>query len=180
MSPTPARRRRYRSLAAGELVAATMFAVVAATVAAPWLGASGAAALWSALVPLLLVLGQAAAYWALAARGTRVRPIPPVAAHALRALRWLNLILLATGLAVVLARLPETAGGVALVLGTWAFGVIEYVNYFVVRLAYPASSWFSRVKDLRTPQLWRDVRATLGWSERSGDPWGAGSRQGRP
>ena len=94
-------RRQYLSLGLGELVAAAVFAVCAAVAVAPRMASSTAiAALWSALLPLLLVL----------------------------------------------------------VLAVWAFGVVEYLNYFAVRLAYPASEWLAKVRQQRLPRLVKDLR----------------------
>ena len=42
--------------------------------------------------------------------------------------------------------------------GVWAFAVVEHVNYFVVRLSYPATEWFGAVTRWRTPRLVQDVR----------------------
>ncbi len=47
-------------------------------------------------------------------------------------------------------------GGVVAV-AVWVFGLVEYLNYFVVRLAYPPARWFSEVESWRTPQLVRDL-----------------------
>jgi hypothetical protein len=43
------------------------------------------------------------------------------------------------------------------VLAVWVFGVLEYVNYFVVRLAYPLGRWFTTVGEWRTPRLVQDL-----------------------
>jgi hypothetical protein len=49
--------RKYPNLGVGDLVAALAFAVIAATVIAPRLEhRSNAAAMWSALIPLLVML----------------------------------------------------------------------------------------------------------------------------
>jgi len=45
-----------------------------------------------------------------------------------------------------------------LTLLVWLFAVLEYVNYYVVRLAYPVGEWFVRVGEWRTPRLIRDLR----------------------
>lgn len=47
-----------------------------------------------------------------------------------------------------------------LVLGVWAFGVVEYVNYFVVRLAYPLAET-RKIAERRVPRLITDLRAAL-------------------
>ena len=38
------------------------------------------------------------------------------------------------------------------------FGLIEYLNYFHVRLSYPWSTWASQVGRWSTPRLVRDLR----------------------
>ncbi len=43
----------------------------------------------------------------------------------------------------------------------WLFGVLEYVNYFVVRLSYPVTQWFILVGRRRTPAIVRDVSRAL-------------------
>ena len=45
------------------------------------------------------------------------------------------------------------------------FGVAEYLNYYVVRLAYPARTWLRLVRQWRVPRLVADLRA-----HRSSDP----------
>lgn len=40
------------------------------------------------------------------------------------------------------------------------FAVVEYVNYYVARLAYPVSRWFTEVGQWRTPRLMIDVNET--------------------
>ena len=46
-----------------------------------------------------------------------------------------------------------------LVLAISLFGVVEYVNYFVVRLAYPVHGWSRRVREWRSPRLVQDLNA---------------------
>ncbi len=152
-------RRRYTSLGAGELTAAAVFVVIASTGLLPITRTpTGRLALWSALVPLLVILVQAGVYWIVARSwlggGTMPRPM----AALYRAFRILNPLLLAAGLVGVLVWLPRDANAV-LALGVWAFGVIEYVNYYVVRLAYPWRTWARDVTSWRTPRLVIDLRA---------------------
>jgi len=151
-------RRKYLNLGVGELVAAMVFAVVAAAFITPRLGdPSGAAALWSALIPLLVILVQAGAYW-LAARGwVNRRPMPAGFAAVYGVFRVVDLAVLAAGLAGVLVWWPESIGTAMGVLAVWVFGVLEYVNYFVVRLAYPLGRWFTTVGEWRTPRLVQDL-----------------------
>jgi hypothetical protein len=155
-------RHTYLSLGLGELAAVAVFAVVQPVVAGR-LDDAGGRALWWAMTPLLVVLLQGGAYW-LAARtwlpGAESPGMPRGVALLYRAFRLLNLILLAVCLAGVLLTGP---GGVALVLCllVWAFGALEHVNYFVMRLSYPVAQWFVLVGRRRTPALVRDVARAL-------------------
>lgn len=45
-------------------------------------------------------------------------------------------------------------------LALWVFGAIEYLSYFIVRLAYPPTQWFSGMTQWRTPRLVLDMKAT--------------------
>lgn len=47
------------------------------------------------------------------------------------------------------------------VLAVWAFGVIEFVNYCLVRLAYPVGRWLTRVGQQRSPRLALDISQGL-------------------
>lgn len=155
------RRRRYLSLGLGELVAAAVFVGAAAMTVAPrFEGEHGAAPLWSALLPLVLILVQGGLYWLLARGWVGRASMPTGLAATYRALRVVNPLLLALGaLGIVLWR-SESLVGAVLVAAIWAFGLVEYLNYFVVRLAYPAERWFSGVRERRVPQLIQDVRST--------------------
>jgi hypothetical protein len=155
-------RRTYLSLGLGELAAVVVF-VVAQPVVAARLGDAGGRALWWAMAPLLVVLLQGSAYW-LAARGWLPgsgRPgMPRGLALVYRAFRLLDPVLLAVCLAGLL--LTGVDGGALVVcLLVWAFGALEYVNYFVVRLSYPLAEWFVLVGRRRTPALVRDVARAL-------------------
>ncbi|MET4540142.1 hypothetical protein ABIE37_001923 [Arthrobacter bambusae] len=60
-------RGKYLKLGTGELVAACVFALVASTIVMPRLSGPGDHfAMWSALIPLLVILVQAGVYWLLA------------------------------------------------------------------------------------------------------------------
>ncbi|MFC4374746.1 hypothetical protein ACFO5K_11615 [Nocardia halotolerans] len=151
-------RRRYTSLGTGELAAAAVFAAIAVSGLLPVTSTrDGALALWSALAPLLVILVQAGVYW-LSARGWAGRtPMPRRVAATYRALRVLDPVLLAAGLIGVIVWLPAGAGAL-LVVGVWLFGVVEYLNYFVVRLSYPFHRWAALVTQWRTPRLVADLR----------------------
>jgi hypothetical protein len=151
-------RRTYLSLGLGELTAVVVFVVVQPVVAGR-LDDDGGRALWWAMAPLLIVLLQGAAYW-LAARSwlpvAGGRGMPRGFARVYRAFRVLDLVLLAGGLVGLLMAGPG-AGALVLCLLVWAFGALEYVNYFVVRLSYPLTRWFAMVGRRRTPALVRHL-----------------------
>lgn len=151
-------RRQYLSLGLGELVAAAVFAGCAAVLIAPRMASSTAVtALWSALVPLLLVLVQAGAYWLLARSWAGGGTMPSTLARLYRVFQIIDPLLLIAGMVGVLVWWPDDPWVAAFVLFVWAFGVIEYLNYFVVRLSYPASEWMAKVRQLRRPRLVKDI-----------------------
>ncbi|MEV0461057.1 hypothetical protein [Catellatospora methionotrophica] len=159
-SPPRARlRRRYLSLGLGELAAAGVFVFLCAATIGPRLpDATDRLALWSAVLPLVAILVQAGVYWLLARRWVARSAMPGPLAVLYRALRLLNVALLAAGLAGVVHWFPGGGVGAALVVGAWLFGVVEYLNYFVVRLAYPPTRWLAEVGRWRVPRLMLDVR----------------------
>jgi len=140
------------NLGVGELVAAAVFALFAA----PAVIHSGlsAAPLWSALAPLLAVLVQAGVYWLVRSRTNR---LPTAMAATYRVLRVLDVGLLVLGLVGIVLWWPAEPLASAAVLTVWLFGVIEFANYFVVRLAYPPTRWLTEVGRRRTPQLMKDL-----------------------
>jgi len=152
-------RRQYLNLGVGELVAAATFAVVAALSIAPRLDERASAALWAALVPLLVILLQAGVYWLSARRWVAVAPMPAAIAAVYRAFRLADPVLLAAGAIGLAWFWPSSPAAGLLAVGVWAFGVVEYLNYFVVRLAYPARQWFALVRQRRTPRLIGDLRS---------------------
>lgn len=150
--------RRCTSLGVGELTAAAVFAVVAGSRVLPVIESRrDALALWSALVPLLAILVQPGVYWLLSRSWAGRTRMPAGIAAGYRAFRMLDPILLVLGLIGVLVWFPTGAGAV-LVVGIWLFGVVEYLNYFVIRLAYPVRHWPARVAQRRTPRLIKDIR----------------------
>ena len=149
-----ARRRKYLSLGAGELVAAAVFAAVLPRLVGP----DDGRALWSALLPLLVLLTQAGAYWLLARRWVEQGPMPSLIATVYRGFRLADAVLLLAGLVGVLLWWPGSGWSMVVVLAIWLFGVVEYVNYFVVRLAYPVHGWSRSVRQWRSPRLVQDLR----------------------
>lgn len=153
-------RLKYLNLGIGELAAAATFATVAAAVAVPRLEVrQDAAALWAALVPLLMVLVQAGAYWLLACTWVEKTSMPEGLAGAYRVFRIADSVLLIAGLVGVIVWWPDHLGLALAILGVWVFGVIEYVNYFVVRLSYPLRRWTHLVGQGRIPQIMKDLNS---------------------
>ncbi|WP_265442646.1 hypothetical protein [Flexivirga meconopsidis] len=147
-------RRTYLSLGLGELCATAVFVGVALTGVVP-----SSAALWSALIPLVLVLLQGGVYWLLARRWLARGVMPRAVAAAYRSFRLLDPLVIAAGLVGVLVT-QVSAEQRVLALMVWLLAVVEYVNYFVVRLAYPATSWLSKVGERRIPRLVKDIQAS--------------------
>lgn len=151
-------RRKYLRLGLGELAAAAVFCAVAVFLLTPrLLDERGVRALWSALIPLLLVLVQAGAFWLLARGWVGRAPMPASLGNAFRAFRILDIGALTLGLVGVLIWMPDGIGWGAVVSAVWLFGVIEYLNYFVVRLSYPPAQWPRRIGRWRRPQLVQDL-----------------------
>jgi hypothetical protein len=147
-------RKRYLRLGLGELAAATAFALVGATIISPRLPDGDARlAFWSALVPLLAILIQAGGYWLLARRWVGRAGMPEPLARLYRGLRVVDVALLLGGLGGIIGFAPPRPVTIVLAAGVWLFGVLEFGNYFVVRLAYPAHRWFAEVGRWRTPRL---------------------------
>lgn len=154
-------RRKYLNLGTGELVAATVFGFVAVTFVMPRLeGPDDYAALWSALAPLLVILVQAGFYWLLARTWVERAPIPAAVAGIYRVFRIADIVLLSSGLVGILVWWPDNLGAALLVTVVWSFGVVEYLNYFLVRLSYPVDRWFTSVGQWRAPRLVQDVRTS--------------------
>lgn len=151
-------RRRYLSLGSGEWAAVAVFVLLAVATVAPRLpGPDDAWALGSALLPLLIILGQGGSYWLLARSWVGRAPMPRALVSLYRAFRLGNPLLLLLGLAGVLVWWPGHPVSSVVVAATWLFAVVEYLNYFVVRLAYPLTHWFSCVGQWRTPRLVHDL-----------------------
>jgi hypothetical protein len=155
-------RRKYQSLGLGELVAAVVFTVVALRWLGPGADRATSAALWSALAPLLVILIQAGVYWLLARTWVPRGEMPGGLAVLYRAFRVIDVLLLVAGLVGVLIWRPADMLGTVLLLIIWLFGVVEYVNYFVMRLAYPMRRWIAEVGERKTPRLMIDVRSGEG------------------
>lgn len=151
----PRRRGQYLNLGLGELFAATVFAYLVASGLVP---GTDHRALWCALAPLLAILVQAGIYWLAARRWVGLAPMPRALATTYRALRIFDPVLLAAGLIGVVVLFPGGGASLLAVL-VWMFGVIEYLNYFVVRLSYPIHRWASTVTQWRTPQLVQDLNS---------------------
>lgn len=155
-------RRTYLRLGTGELVAAIVFAVLAQVTVRPRLPAPDhELVLWVALLPLEVVLLQAGVYWLLARSWLLRAPMPAATATAYRCLRAATALLLVVSLLVLLVLLvllPDEPLVAALVLAIWACAAVEFVNYYLIRLAYPVGGWVAGVRARREPRLARDLR----------------------
>jgi hypothetical protein len=150
------RRRKYLSLGIGELAAAAVFAAVLPRL----VGQADQRALWCALIPLLVVLVQAGSYWLLSRAWVDRAPMPATLAMVYRGFRSADALLLTAGLVGVLLWSPEGSRSMLVVWAIWLFGAVEYVNYFVVRLAYPVGGWSRSVRQWRAPRLIQDLRTS--------------------
>jgi hypothetical protein len=151
-------RRRYLSLGLGELAAAALFVFVGAVAIGPRLDEDGGRlALWSALVPLVVILIQAGSYWLLARHWVGRAGMPEPLARLYRVLRVANVVLLLAGLVGVVGWAPQRPITTTLIAGLWLFGMLEFCNYFVVRLAYPFTRWLAEFGRWRTPRLVLDM-----------------------
>lgn len=161
MSGTTVRelRRTYLSLGLGEIVAAAVFSGAMLWAVTPRLAfRADRLALWAALMPLVVILCQAGIYW-LTARVWIGRGAMPYAVRILYRCFWgVDAVLLAVGLVGIVAARPSSVAVVVLAFAVWLFGVAEYINYFFVRLAYPAHCWLKEVARRRTPRLVKDLR----------------------
>lgn len=153
-------RRRYLSLGIGELAAVVVLAFAALTVVVPRLGSDQAVASFLvAMVPLVLVLCQAGAYWLLARTWVEVRTMPTSLARVYRALQILDVVVLFAAGVYIALDLSSTRWAGTIAVLVWLFAVVEFTNYYVVRLSYTWAKWFTTVGQWRTPRLVRDIRA---------------------
>lgn len=150
-------RRKYLSLGLGELGAAAVFVISALVSAVPRLEGPERAALWAGLGPLVVILTQAGVYWLLARRWVGRAPMPPGPAAWYGAFRLGNPLLLLGGLATLAWYWPHRPGPAVLAVGLWLFALVEYVNYYLVRLAYPLHRWASGVRQRQSPRLVQDI-----------------------
>lgn len=156
-------RRRYLWLGLGELAAVVVFVYAALTVVAPRLGnAHAGVSFLVGVAPLVLVLSQAGAYWLLARAWVQVRPMPRRLARLYRAFQVLDVFVLLVAGAYIAVHLPSTRWAGALAVAVWLFAVVEFANYYLVRLSYPWDQWFTMVGQRRTPRLIQDLRAADG------------------
>jgi len=155
-----ARRRTYLSLGTGELAAAAVFTYNAVWVIAPRLNDYRRSLTFLVgVAPLVVVLCQAGAYWLMARDWVTVRPMPRGLARMYRAFKILDLFVLVAAGAYIGLHLENSGWAGPLALGAWLFSIVEFVNYFVVRLSYPWHAWLDKVGQRRTPRLIQDVHA---------------------
>ena len=153
-------RRVYVRLGTGELAAAAVFALVAVVTVSPRLAApQDRVVLWAVLAPLEAVLLAAGAYWLLARRWVQQSPMPSGLARGFRVIRVFTVLLLASGLCALVVWWPAQLPVAALMVIVWLFAVVEFINYYWVRLAYPPRAWPAGLRARRAARLARDVRA---------------------
>lgn len=158
--PRETLRRKYLSLGTGELAAAAVFAAVSVIAVMPRVEIrQDSAALWSALIPLLVLLVQAGIYWLSARSWVERAPMPAALAAAYRVFRIVDPGLLVVGLVGVLVWWPDHVSVAIAAVAVWVFGVVEFVNYFVVRLSYPVGRWLTMVGQWRNPRLVQDLNS---------------------
>lgn len=152
-------RREYLKLGLGE--SAAVVAIIFATLASalPRLHGTERLALWSAVVPLVVVLVQAAAFWLSARPRLPSTPMPASLATVYRVFRVGNIAVLTAGLVGLVTWWPHRGWVSVLVVAVWLFAVVEYVNYYVVRLSYPLPRWLTEIRRWRTPRLIKDITA---------------------
>lgn len=154
-------RRRYLELGAGELAAVASFVIaLSAIVSTNDLSSQDSQTLWLALAPLEFILLQGAGYWFAARSWVKKTSAPRWFRVLYTFFLWLNpLVLLGGAMAIVVAehtRMNLVLGGLSV-----AFGVIEYVNYYWIRLSYPVRTWFTTVTQWRTPRLRLDLQGSM-------------------
>lgn len=154
-------RRKFLSLGLGELAAVVAFAYIAFWVLGPKVHDERTMVTFMvALVPLLLVLSQAGAYWLLARAWVKVRSMPHPLAVLYRRFLVLNVLVIVAAGFYIGFNLPDPPAMAVLSIAVWLFAVLEFVNYYLVRLSYPMSQWFHQVGHWRTPYLIRDIQAS--------------------
>lgn len=158
-------RRKYLSLGLGELAAVAVFVYAALAVIAPRLGSTQAGVSFVVgVAPLILVLSQAGAYWLLARTWVLIRPMPRGLARLYRTFQVLDVFVLAAAGTYIAFHLSSTRSAGVLTVAVWLFAVVEFANYYVVRLSYPWGHWLTMVGQWRTPRLILDVRTADGAS----------------
>lgn len=151
-------RRRLTSLGLGELASAALFCVVAVLLfdgqPRPWLGVLATA-------PLVLVLVSAGIFWLAASRWVPGGVMPIWMARLYLAARWVLPAVELASFAVLVYTWPGLGLSTGLATAALLLGAAEYVNYFVVRISYPAVGWMREVRQRRIPRLMREVRRAL-------------------
>lgn len=118
----------------------------------------------------MLILIQAGCYWLLARQWVGVGTMPRPIVRAFRVLQVVNVLMLLIGIIGVTIWFPRNPGTAALIVVIWLFGMAEYCNYFVMRLAYPSPHWIAEVRKRRTPQLVQDIRASEAMTAKTSMP----------
>jgi len=149
-------RSTYLRLGSGELAAAVVFALIGVFEVTPHLTPSLRWVFWAALAPVLLILAQAGGFWLAARSWVLLRVMPMTLARLFAVAGVINVVVLVAGLTVVVVW-GQAAWPRAWFIVIWLFGLLEFVNYFVVRLAYPVRRWIRYVRQWRRPRLRHDL-----------------------
>lgn len=158
-------RRKYLSLGLGELAAVALFICVVLLWSGLGLGSDQARICFLVgFAPLVVILIQAGAYWLLARTWVQIRPIPRRLVRLYRVFQVLDVFILVAAGAYIVVHLPNTGWSGVPAVAVWLFAVVEFVNYYVVRLSYPWSRWFTVVGQWRTPRLIQDLQTDDGMS----------------
>lgn len=152
-------RRQYLSTGLGELVATAVFVILLSTTLLPD-APEQRLAISIAFLPFALSVVPGGIYWLLARVWVLKERPPTWFGRVYRIVRWIGAITIVVTLPLALL-LHVSIGTTMFALVIWAFGLVEYLNYFVVRLAYPWTRWVAEVGAWRTPRLVRDLRESL-------------------
>lgn len=160
MSAISALRRKYLHLGTGELASAGVFLFIA--IKASLSAAPATKLMGFTFLPLVTILVGVGCYWLHAYNRISRSVLSKSFARSLVKLRLIHVILMLLGFLALLFVIPLVSLPHAL-LGSAAlvFALLEHINYFYVRLAYPIQSWASEVRQCRTPRLRKDLERAL-------------------
>lgn len=154
-------RRKHLGLGTGEIASAGVFLFVALRVSLS--AAPHEILVGITFLPLVAILAGVGCYWLLARRWIGSSGMPASFAILSAKLRFAYIALLLLGLLALLLMIPMVSRSHAILGGSaLAFALVEHINYFHFRLAYPMRYWLSEVGRLRIPRLRKDIQKGLG------------------